>query len=179
MAAAQQMAEPVAADQMAEPVAAKQMADSFTANQMADPVAADKMANPVAADQMADPVATDQMADPVAAKQIAGPVAFKQMADPVVAKQMTDIMGIIAVLLILLLHDPPRGESEGHEHMQAQTYGVSVCGYKSPVPDPSVPYPDLSEPRYQYCGSEIIFVGSGSDFSAGLRINHAKNMRDR
>jgi|APCry1669189000_1035189.scaffolds.fasta_scaffold443236_1 hypothetical protein len=37
----------------------------------------------------------------------------------------TPIMGIIAVLILLFLHEPPRGESEGHEHMQAQTYGVS------------------------------------------------------
>ena len=37
----------------------------------------------------------------------------------------TPVMGILAVLLILLLlQDPPRGESEGHQHLQAQTYGV-------------------------------------------------------
>jgi hypothetical protein len=38
----------------------------------------------------------------------------------------TPVMGIVAVVLILLLlQDPPRGESEGHQHLKAQTYGVS------------------------------------------------------
>jgi hypothetical protein len=43
----------------------------------------------------------------------------------------TPVMGIVAVVLILLLlQDPPRGESEGHQHLKAQTYGVSIgtCG---------------------------------------------------
>lgn len=32
----------------------------------------------------------------------------------------TPVMGIVAVLLILLLlQDPPRGESEGHQHLQS------------------------------------------------------------
>jgi hypothetical protein len=39
----------------------------------------------------------------------------------------TPVMGIVAVVLILLLlQDPPRGESEGHQHLKAQTYGVSI-----------------------------------------------------
>ena len=42
----------------------------------------------------------------------------------------TPVAGIVAVLLIIfLLQDPPRGESEGHEHLKAQTYGASV-GFK-------------------------------------------------
>jgi hypothetical protein len=40
----------------------------------------------------------------------------------------TPVMGIVAVVLILLLlQDPPRGESEGHQHLKAQTYGVSIA----------------------------------------------------
>lgn len=43
----------------------------------------------------------------------------------------TPFAGILAVLLIVfLLQDPPRGQSEGHEHLQAQTYGedlASLC----------------------------------------------------
>ena len=39
----------------------------------------------------------------------------------------TPVLGIIAVVLILLfLLDPPRGESEGHQDMEARTYKVSL-----------------------------------------------------
>jgi hypothetical protein len=38
----------------------------------------------------------------------------------------TPFAGILAVILIIfLLQDPPRGQSEGHDHLKAQTYGVS------------------------------------------------------
>ena len=39
----------------------------------------------------------------------------------------TPVLGIIAVVLILLfLLDPPRGESEGHQDMEARTYKVGL-----------------------------------------------------
>ena len=41
----------------------------------------------------------------------------------------TPVMGIVAVVCILVfMIDPPRGESEGHQDMQAQTYQVSDTG---------------------------------------------------
>merc|ERR1740128_717702 len=41
--------------------------------------------------------------------------------------RVTPIAGIIAVVLILVfLMDPPRGESEGHQDMQAQTYKEDI-----------------------------------------------------
>ena len=42
----------------------------------------------------------------------------------------TPVMGIVAVVCILVfMIDPPRGESEGHQDMQAQTYQVSDTEY--------------------------------------------------
>jgi len=39
----------------------------------------------------------------------------------------TPVLGVIAVVLILIfMMDPPRGESEGHEDMQAQTYQEDI-----------------------------------------------------
>ncbi|XP_023332494.1 protein spinster [Eurytemora carolleeae] len=41
----------------------------------------------------------------------------------------TPVAGIIAVILILvLLEDPPRGHSEGHEQLQAQSYTEDLAG---------------------------------------------------
>merc|ERR1712112_168644 len=39
----------------------------------------------------------------------------------------TPVAGVIAVVLIMVfLMDPPRGESEGHQDMQAQTYKEDI-----------------------------------------------------
>ena len=41
------------------------------------------------------------------------------------ALRVTPVAGVLAVILILLVMiDPPRGESEGHQDLQAQTYKV-------------------------------------------------------
>ncbi|KPU76967.1 uncharacterized protein Dana_GF11295, isoform B [Drosophila ananassae] len=43
------------------------------------------------------------------------------------ALRVTPILGVIAVVLILLIKDPPRGHSEGSQNLEATTYKKDIC----------------------------------------------------
>ncbi|XP_070134669.1 protein spinster isoform X1 [Drosophila bipectinata] len=43
------------------------------------------------------------------------------------ALRVTPILGVIAVLLIFLIKDPPRGHSEGSQNLEATTYKQDIC----------------------------------------------------
>lgn len=43
------------------------------------------------------------------------------------ALRVTPILGVIAVVLILLIKDPPRGHSEGSENLEPTTYKEDIC----------------------------------------------------
>ena len=51
------------------------------------------------------------------------------------ALRVTPVAGVLAVILILLVMiDPPRGESEGHHDLQAQSYKVCCYQYYYIIP---------------------------------------------